>query len=270
MSPLTSARRVGFIGDGTSARQVESGIRSGIAGNARSVAALVRTALGPVDSDVLVTTDRARFIAEPLDVVVEAAGQEAVHEHAEAVLQAGRDLLLLSVGALGDDDLHDRLRRAADHGHSRLLLPSGAIGGLDALSSAALGGLDEVTLTTRKPPDALQTGTARDAALGRAGDEAVLLYEGPARDAVRQFPANVNVAAALSLAGIGFDRTFVRIYADPAVTRNTHEVRARGWFGELTFTIQNVPTENPKTGRITALSVLKTLRDLRAPVKLVG
>jgi aspartate dehydrogenase len=270
MSLLTSTLRVGFIGYGTIACQVESGIRSGAAGNARSVAALVRSPRDSVDSEVLLTADREQFLNEPLDVVVEAAGQEAVRQHAEAVLQAGRDLLLLSVGALAEDDLHDRLRRAAESGGSHLLLPSGAIGGLDALSSAALGGLDEVTLTTRKPPDALQTGTDRDTALAGAKAERVLLYEGPARDAVRHYPANVNVAAALSLAGVGFDRTQVRIYADPAVTRNTHEVRARGWFGELAFTIQNIPTENPKTGRITALSVLKALRDYRASTRLVG
>jgi aspartate dehydrogenase len=87
---------------------------------------------------------------------------------------------------------------------------------------------------------------------------------------VRLFPANVNVAAALSLAGVGFDRTYIRIFADPTVVRNTHEVMARGWFGELRFTIMNIPTENPKTGRITALSVLKAIRNLQAPVVLVG
>jgi aspartate dehydrogenase len=220
--------------------------------------------------DGLVTTDREQFLAEPLDLVVELAGQEAVQQHAEAVLQAGKDLLIISVGALGDDALYDRLLRAAEASGARLLLPSGAIGGLDAVSSAAVGGLDEVTITTRKPPAALQTDTERDAWLASAQDAPVLLYEGAAREAVRLFPANVNVSAALSLAGVGFDRTQIRIYADPTVTRNTHEVHARGWFGELRFTIMNVPTENPKTGRITALSVLKAIRNLQAPVVLVG
>jgi aspartate dehydrogenase len=270
MSPLTPPLRVGFIGYGTIACQVESGIRAGTAGNACVAAALVRTPRAETPPDVLVTTDRDRFLAEPLDVVVEGAGQEAVRQHGEAVLLAGKDFLVLSVGALADDDLFERLKLAAKNTGAHLLLPSGAIGGLDALASAAVGGLDDVTLTTRKPPDALQTGADRDALLGDAKAEPVLLFEGPAREAVREFPANVNVAAALSLAGVGFDRTRVRIYADPAVSRNTHEVQARGWFGELSFTIQNVPTENPKTGRITALSVLKTLRDYRATTKLVG
>jgi aspartate dehydrogenase len=270
MTPTNSPLRVGFIGYGTAACQVEAGIRDGSAGQTRFHAALVRTVRNPTPGDVIFTTDRDRFLAEPLDVVVELAGQEAVRQHGEAVLLAGKDLLVLSIGVLADDALCERLTHATASSGAHMLLPSGAIGGLDALSSAAVGGLDEVTLTTRKPPDALQTGKERDAALAGATREAVLLFEGAARDAVREFPANVNVAAALSLAGVGFDRTRVRIYADPAVSRNTHQVHARGWFGELTFTIQNVPTENPKTGRITALSVLKALRDLRAPVRLVG
>jgi aspartate dehydrogenase len=262
--------RVGFIGYGTAARAVAAGIQEGKAGAAGLAAVLLRRPTAEALDGVLVTTDRERFLSEELDLVVELAGQEAVHQHGEAVLSAGRDLMVLSVGALADDDLFDRLQRAAIGHGSRLLIPSGAIAGLDAISSAAIGGLEEVTLTTRKPTEALQTGTDRDALLEGVAGERVLLYEGPARHAVRYYPANVNVAAALSLAGIGFDRTYVRVYADPTVTRNTHEVRARGWFGELQLTIMNVPTENPKTGRITALSVLKTLRNLQAPVVLVG
>jgi aspartate dehydrogenase len=262
--------RVGFIGYGTSARQVEKGLREGLAGRAELAALLVRHE--PVDppSGTLVTTDRQRFLEAPLDLVVELAGQDAVRQHGEAVLAAGRSLMVISIGALADDDLFQRLQAAAEKSGARLYLPSGAIGALDAIGAAAVGGLDEVTLTTRKPPDALQTGTDRDASLADAREERVLLFEGAARDAVRLFPANVNVAAALSLAGVGFDRTRVQVYADPTVTRNTHEVLARGWFGELRFTIMNVPTENPKTGRITALSVLKAIRNLQSPVVLVG
>jgi len=270
MSPLTQPLRVGFIGYGTIACQVEAGIRAGNAGHSCVAAALVRQERADAPKDILVTADPERFLSQPLDVVIEAAGQESIHQHGEAVLRSGMDFLVLSVGALADDDLFGRLQRAAEDSNAHLLLPSGAIGGLDALSSAAMGDIEEVTLTTRKPPDALQTGTDRDAALAGARVERVLLYEGSAREAVRLFPANVNVAAALSLAGVGFDRTQVRVYADPSVTRNTHEVHARGWFGELSFTIQNVPTENPKTGRITALSVLKILRDYRASTRLVG
>jgi aspartate dehydrogenase len=244
-------------------------MRNGRAGAAQLGAVLVRRELEN-PPDAFVTRDRNEFLTQPLDLVIELAGQEAVRQHAEAVLSAGRDLMIISIGVLADDDLRGRLESAARKGKSRMLLPSGAIGGLDAISSAAIGGLDEVTITTRKPPDALATGTDQDSKLSDATAEPVLLYEGAARNAVQMFPANVNVAAALSLAGVGFDRTFIRIYADPAVTRNTHEVHAKGWFGELTFKIMNIPTENPKTGRITALSVLKAIRNLQSPVVLVG
>ncbi len=267
---MAHTMQLGLIGYGTSGRQVARGIADGKAGEARISAVLVRRADAEGPSGALVTADRDRFLAEPLDLVIELAGQEAVRQHGEAMLRAGRDLMIISIGVLSDDALFGRLRDAAIAGGGRLLLPSGAIGSLDAISSAAIGGLDEVTITTRKPPDALATGTDRDAALGEAESQPVLLYEGATRDAVRLFPANVNVAAAVSLAGIGFDRTQIRIFADPAVTRNTHEIHAKGWFGELRFTIMNVPTENPKTGRITALSVIKAIRNLRAPVALVG
>ncbi|MPZ14927.1 MAG: aspartate dehydrogenase [Chloroflexi bacterium] len=258
--------QLGIIGYGTIARRVAQGIRAGEAGAVRlaAVLALHPTAEGP--DGALVTTDPDVFLAHPMDLVLELASQNAVHRHGEAVLESGRDLLVMSIGALADDALFDRLTKAAAANGRRLLLPSGALGALDAIAAAAIGGLEEVTLTTRKPPDALQTGTGRDASLAEATDEAVLLYDGSAREAVRLYPANVNVAAALSLAGVGFDRTRVHIYADPAVSRNTHEVHARGWFGELRFTMMNIPTENPKTGRITALSVLRTIRNLQAPV----
>jgi aspartate dehydrogenase len=262
--------KLGFIGYGTSGRQVAKGLADGRAGDARLSAILVRRPLADAPEGVLATTDREQFLSEPLDVVIELAGQQAVQQHGEAVLGAGRDLMIISIGALADDELYEALKAAAAQGGARLLLPSGAIGALDAIGSAAIGGLDEVTITTRKPPDALATGTDRDAKLAAAVTEPALLYEGTAREAVRLFPANVNVAAALSLAGVGFDRTYIRIFADPAVTRNTHEVQAKGWFGELRFTIMNTPTENPKTGRITALSVLKAIRNLTSPVVMVG
>jgi aspartate dehydrogenase len=262
--------RVGFIGFGTVARAVQAGMKRGDAGASTLAAALVRRQPVASEEDFLITNDREAFLSSGLDVVVELAGQEAVEQHGETVLARGIDFLVISVGALADDDLHSRLRTAAEANRSRLLMPSGAIAGLDAISSASLGGLEEVTITTRKPVEALRTGTDRDHALAEVQSEASLLYEGPARHAVKHYPANVNVAAALSLAGIGFDRTYVRVYADPSVTRNTHDVLARGWFGELRLTIQNIPTENPKTGRITALSVMKALSNLTASEVLVG
>ena len=209
--------RIGFIGYGTAARQVAAGLRNGQAGEARLVAALVRRPPPEPLDDILVTTDRERFLAEPLDLVVELAGQEAVRQHGEAVLRAGKDLLVISIGSLADDALFDGLRQAAVASGRRLLLPSGAIGALDAISSAAVGGLDEVTLTTRKPPDALQTGTERDGALAGALTEPVLLYEGTAREAVRLYLEELDEIVRTT--GVDYHRVNLRENYDDVLAR---------------------------------------------------
>jgi aspartate dehydrogenase len=152
----------------------------------------------------------------------------------------------------------EEVRAAAERGGTRLRVPSGAIAGLDAISSASVGRIEHVIHTVRKPPNALLP--EDEAAAVMAGGEPVELYAGSAREAARLFPANVNVVAAVSLAGIGLDRTQARVVADPSVTRNTHEVSVEGHFGKLMVRIENTPSENPKTGRIVALSVVRSLR----------
>lgn len=257
--------QVGLIGYGAIGRPLAAGIAAGAAGSVRLAAVLVRdpTRHEPPPGDALLTAEPAAFLARPLDLVVEAAGHAALRAHGEAVLAAGCDLLVVSAGAFADDALLERLLAAARRTGRQILVPSGAIGGLDVLGAAAVGGLDEVTITTRKPPAAWRGTPAEATAL--AARAPVLLYDGPAREGVRRFPQNVNVAAAVALAGIGLDATRMRVYADPTVTHNTHEVRARGAFGEVALTLRNVPTaENPKTGRIVAMSVLKAVRDRRA------
>jgi aspartate dehydrogenase len=209
------------------------------------------------------TTDPARFLDGRSTLVIEAAGHDALAEHGESVLRAGKDLLVVSVGALSDDSLHGKLLAAAQAGSSRLLVASGAIGALDAISAAQVGGLDEVIHTTRKNPRMLFP--ADEASEVNARGEERILYDGPAREGVRRFPENVNVAAAVSLAGIGFDRTILRVIADPGVDRNMHEVVARGYFGELRLEMRNIPSDaNPKTGRIVALSIAKALMNRTA------
>lgn len=263
--------RVGVIGFGTIARDVAAGIEAGQAGDLALTAILARdrARVQGAPRVAVVTVRVEAFLAEPFDVAVELAGQPSVAQYGEAILAAGRDLMVVSVGALADDALLGRLVEAARRAGRRVLVPSGAIGGLDMLAAGAAGGLDSVTLTTRKPPAALLTphqSEAERAAL-LAATEPTTLYEGSAREAVRLFPQNVNVAAAVSLAGIGFDRTQVRVVADPAVTRNTHEVQARGAFGEFRVQVQNAPSPaNPKTGVVTAMSVLKALRNLNETV----
>lgn len=204
-------------------------------------------------------------LADLADIIVESAPAAVLPAIAEPALRAGRSVVVLSCGALLErTDLID-LARA--HG-GRILVPTGALLGLDAVLAAAEGSINSVRMTTRKPPG----GLAGAPYLLRNGinvdglTEALLVFEGTAREAARGFPANVNVAAALSLAGIGADRTQIAIWADPAVSRNVHRIDVDADSARFSLQIENVPSENPRTGRITALSVVALLRKLRAPL----
>jgi aspartate dehydrogenase len=193
------------------------------------------------------------------EVIVEAASHDALHSYGPAILRRGFDLIVLSVGALADPEVYDTLVVAAEAGGGRIEVASGAIGALDAIGAASLGGLTRVTHTTRKSARTLLGAKAQGLT------EPEELFNGSAREGVLKFPKDINVAAAVSLAGIGLDRTEVRVLADPNVEHNRHEVRAEGTFGSLRFEIQNVPTEhNPKTSRIVAMSVVQRLLLRRA------
>jgi aspartate dehydrogenase len=207
---------------------------------------------------VPIVSDLSDALALHPDVVVEAAGHDALRSAGPVILASGIDCIAISVGALADPKTVDSLRVAAETGGSRLRIPAGAIAGLDAISAAAVGRIDSVTHTVRKPPAGLLE--PDEAAAVIATGQPRLLFEGRAREAALLFPANVNVVAAVSLAGIGLDRTIARVVADPGVTRNTHDVHVEGAFGELHITIQNEPSENPKTGVIVAFSLARTLR----------
>ena len=260
---------VGLIGYGAIGRRLAEAIVAGEAGHCELGAVLVRRP-ERIDQHTVaklgctVTGDAADFLATRLDLVVEVAGHDALKAYAEDILRQGKDLLLISVGALADPRFEKRLHRAAHDYGQRVYLASGAIAGIDAISAAAVGRLDSVTHSVRKPPAGLLP--PDEVAQAEASGEPRVLYEGPAREAALRFPENVNVAAAVSLAGLGLDRTIVRVVADPTVVRNTHEIEARGEFGELRIVLQNIPTENPKTGRLTAMSMVKALRSLTAEV----
>ena len=259
--------RIGLLGFGTIGQQVADLIAEGKAGHTTLVAALVRspskvTPAVRARHPIPLMTDAAQFLDTEMDLVVEAAGQEALGQYGEWVLRADKHLMVISVGAFADEALLARLTELAHERSRQVLIPSGAIAGLDAISAAALGGLDEVTHTTRKPSRAFTAEQLK----GAQPTEPLLLFDGPAREGVRLFPENVNVAAAVSLAGLGLARTRLRVFADPTVVRNTHQVEVRGYFGQLRVEIQNIPTDNPKTGRIVALSVAKALRNLSAPI----
>jgi aspartate dehydrogenase len=203
-------------------------------------------------------------LAEMAEVIVECVPAKHFLEVAEPAIAAGRIFMPLSVGALIDHmALVDRARARG----ARILVPTGALLGLDAVRAAAEGSIREVTILTRKPPASL-AGAPLIAARGIALEELrepLRVFAGSARQAIAGFPANVNVAVALALAGIGPDRTRVEVWADPTVRRNTHTVRVTSDAADLTMTIENLPSqENPRTGRITALSAPAALRRLTA------
>jgi aspartate dehydrogenase len=201
------------------------------------------------------------------DIVVEAAPAAVFEEVATAAIARGRIFVPSSVGALLPRmHLVEEARRSG----ARIIVPTGALLGLDAVRAAAEGAVDSVTIETRKPP----RGLAGAPYLEKNGIDVLgittptRIFAGNAFDAAQGFPANVNVAAALALAGIGPERTMVEIWADPTVTRNTHTIRVEAAAARLTMTIENVPSEeNPRTGKITPLSILACLRGLTSTLK---
>ena len=258
--------RVGIVGCGTIGRTIVESLRDfapverlllydHVDARAREAAALNPKASVAASLDEVIAQS---------DFVVEAASQAGAREVAPRALSAGKDLLLMSLGALSDDAFWNDLRAKAESSPGRLYLPSGALGGLEAVVAGSQAGLEEAVLTTRKPPAALKGVKyleERGIHLGKI-TKPLLVFDGSAREAVRLFPANINVAAALSLAGLGFDRTRVRIIADPASKTNRHHVRVRGAFGELECEVANVPAPgNPKTSYLAALSAVATVKN---------
>ena len=205
-------------------------------------------------------------LGEEADIVVECAPAAVLRELAEPALAHGRMVMVLSCGALLDHfDLVDLARR---HG-GRILVPSGALLGLDAVAAAAQSRISSVHMVTRKPPQGLAGAPYLEAnAIDVIGlSEPKRVFAGTAREAARGFPANVNVVAALALAGIGPDRTTIEIWADPTVTRNVHRIEVEAEAARFSMQIENVPSaENPRTGRLTALSVIAALKKLSAPL----
>jgi aspartate dehydrogenase len=205
----------------------------------------------------------------PPSLVVEVAGHEGLAEHGVAALEAGLDLLVVSVGALADPVLYNRLLAAAGTGGAKLLIVPGAIGGVDALAAAREGGLARVRYTSRKPPGAWKGSPAEAVADLDALTQATELFAGPADEAARLYPKNANVAATIALAGVGFAETAVRLVADPGAGGNIHLIEAEGAFGAMTVELRGKPlAENPKTSSLTAYSVLRAIRNRAAVIEI--
>jgi aspartate dehydrogenase len=265
-------KSVGLIGCGTIGTHLALAIESGsivnasltglfdiVDGNAKNLKSKLKS--GPE-----VYLDFGRFINTPADIIIEAASQQAVRKFGKLVIQASKDLMIMSVGALADRTfLAELLELAAlREGHSRIYVPTGAIAGIDAIRSVRHL-LDSVTLTTTKSPKALAGApflATREVNLDTI-TKITEIYEGSALEAVKLFPANVNVAAVLSLAGIGADKTKVRVLVDPKATTNQHEITATGSFGDIKITVNNVTAPgNPKTSFLAVLSAIECLRSI--------
>ena len=200
-----------------------------------------------------------------IKLVVEAASQEAARYYVPLALSAGVDVLLMSVGVLGDEEFQRDVFRLAKRKDAKIYVPSGAVGGIDALSAAKVEDIDDVTLTTTKPPSAFGESEYLDSKgiVPSSIRVRTVLFEGSAREAVKHFPQNINVAATISLAGIGFDRTLIRIVCDPQVKTNEHHLQAKGRFGDIDVVTRNVPSpRNPKTSYLAALSAISAIRKI--------
>lgn len=269
------SRSIGILGFGTIGRELTTAICDGTI-TASSVTvfdrqpARVEEFIEKTDTSIEISVAR-KFdrLLSAVDLVVEAAGQEVVREYAIDILRADCDLVTLSVGALADRTLREQVVTAAEEMNRTVCVPSGAIAGLDAIKAAS-GDLESVSLTTTKPPAGIKGAPylkAQDIDVHEFTEPSVV-FEGSAAEAAEGFPSNINVALALSLAGIGPKRTTVRIVADPNEQNNVHRITATGAMGEIETTIRNSPSpSNPKTSYLAVLSVIELLRDAEATVR---
>lgn len=223
---------------------------------------------------VVAAPPAARLIADPqglagldLDLIVEAAGREAVGIWGEAALAHAPALAVASTSAFCDAALLDRLLAVAESNGSQLLVPPGALAGIDGIAAASLLPLDEVIHRIVKPPQAWR-GTAAENIVALDGlTQAITFFSGTAREAASRFPQNANVAVITALAGIGLERTRVELVADPAAGGNGHQLSVRGSFGKLDLAIENRPlASNPKSSEMTALGLVRLIENRIRPL----
>ena len=257
--------RIGLIGKGA----IASYAASALEGRGHELAAILlrpERATPGADREVGAVED----LPADLDLMIDCAGHTALADYGPRILARGVDMVTVSLGALADAPTETALMRAAEEGDAKLHLASGAIGALDCLGAARVGGLTTVIYTGRKPPQGWR-GSPAEAKLDLDGltEGAHIHFEGSARTAALEYPKNANVAAAVALAGLGFDDTQVRLIADASIGQNIHEITAKGAFGNFHFQISgNSLPENPRSSALAAMSVVSKIDQLYQSVSL--
>jgi aspartate dehydrogenase len=256
--------KIGIIGEGAIGRYVARIL--GERGLGPHVILTRPSRAGAMPEDGILRVRAVADLPQGLDLMVDCAGHAALAEHGCAILERGIDLITVSIGALADPVLAENLARATCRG-AQLHLASGAIGALDCLQAAKVGGLSEVTYIGRKSPLSWLGSPAERLLALDTLNAAAIHFEGTAREAALTYPKNANVAAAVALAGTGFDRTQVQLVADPAITENIHEIHAVGAFGRFSFRIEGVSLpDNPRSSALAAMSAVSAIERALAPI----
>ena len=257
--------KIGLIGKGAIANYVSAALEK----RGHSVGAILLRPERVMENPALYV-GAVQDLPNDLDLMIDCAGHSALIAYGADILLRGLDLITVSVGALADQQLYDHLKSAALQSNAKMHIASGAIGALDCLQSARVGRLDSVTYVGRKPPNGWRGSPAEQVLdLDALTGGAKMHFQGTARAAARAYPKNANVAAAVALAGIGFDDTQVQLIADADVTENIHEIEAAGEFGSFRFQIsgQSLP-DNPRSSALAAMSVLSKVEQISQPISL--
>jgi aspartate dehydrogenase len=266
-------KKVAVIGYGSIGKEIIASAKRQEIPNAKIIAVFDKQSqvVNSVDSEngnVHLFSDFDKFYNSQtyssLDVVIECASKDAVREFGKKIIESRKDLIILSVGAFSDKEYLAELQHLSTLNSTRILIPTGAIAGLDSIRSVRKY-LDSLTITTTKHPRSLAGAPFFKSSRFRLDDinSETVLFEGNASTAIELFPANVNVAVAVALAGVGLEKTQVKIMADPLISVNKHEIVAKGSFGEIHIVVQNIPSPiNPKTSFLASLSAIECLRSL--------
>ncbi|MFC1752281.1 aspartate dehydrogenase [Thermoproteota archaeon] len=268
--------RVGIIGCGAIGTSLAEAIDTGIINKAKLVAVydleknLVENLIKRLKNKPKKYNEFKTFLTESnADIVIEAASQKAVSLYAEKIISSGKDMMIMSAGALLNEEFLKKITKLAEEYGSYVHVPSGAIGGLDVIKAAKINGLKKVILTTRKNPESLKGSPYFQKIMKNknALKKTNVIFEGVANDVVKLFPANVNVSAILSLAGLGGANTLVRVISDPTIKKNIHELDVEGRFGKMKIILENSRhSSNPKTSYLAVLSAIENLRSISEKV----